>query len=278
MSKIRIVADSSADLLTMDGMDFVSVPLKIMAGSNTWVDDGDLDVHGMLDTLATYRGKSTSSCPSPQDYLNAFGDAEEIVCVPISQNMSGSYNSCCVAANDYMEQHPGRKVHVIDTLLASAPMTLICEKLADMIRQGLPFDTIVERIDAETRRTRLLFCLQSVRSLANNGRLPQTVAALVGILNIRLIARASVRGEAEMLGKARGEKKAAMALVEQMKKLGFDGGRVIIHTARNNAFAQMVADGIRQVWEKADITIGECRGLCSFYGEDGGLLMGLQVN
>lgn len=278
MSKIRIVADSSADLLKIDGVDFASVPLKIMAGANTWVDDAGLDVGGMLDVLATYRGKSSSSCPSPQDYLSAFGDAEEIICVPISQNMSGSYNSCCVAANDYMELHPDRKVHVIDTLLASAPMTLICERLAEMIREDLPFDTIVERIDVETRRTRLLFCLQSVRSLANNGRLPQAVAALVGMLNIRMIARASVKGEAEMLTKARGDKKAVVALVEQLEKLGFNGKRVVIHTARNDAFARQLSDAIHNVWPHADVEIGPCRGLCSFYGEDGGMLMGFQVD
>lgn len=276
-SKIRIVADSSADLLKMDGIDFHSVPLKIMAGTNTWVDTAELDIDSMLDTLATWRGKSTSSCPSPEDFIHAFGDAEEIICVPISQNMSGSYNSCCVAANDYMEQHPGRRVHVIDTLLASAPMTLVCEKLAEMIHADLPYDTIVERIDAETRRTRLLFCLQSVRSLANNGRLNQAVAALVGMLNIRLIARASVKGEAEMLGKARGDKKTLAGLTEQLKKLDFNGGRIIIHHVRNLPFAQAFADAVKALWPKADIVIAECRGLCSFYAEDGGMLVGFQV-
>ena len=276
-SKIRIVADSSADLVAINGVDFCSVPLKIMAGPNTWVDDASLDTSDMLDTLAAWHGKSSSSCPSPEDYVRAFGDAEEIICVPISQNMSGSYNSCCVAANDYMEQHPGRRVHVIDTLLASAPMTLVCELLADLIRADLPYDTVVERIDAETRRTRLLFCLQSVRSLANNGRFPQAVATLVGMLNIRMIARASVRGEAEMLAKARGDRKAVAGLVEQLRNMDFNGGRVIINHARNSAFANAVADAIRAVWPKADVAIGECRGLCSYYAEDGGMLMGFQV-
>ena len=129
-SNIRIVPDSSADLNELEGVELVSVPLKILAGPDTWVDDESLDTGSMLDKLAEWKGRSSSSCPSPEEYLQAFGDAERIICVPISQNMSGSYNSCCVAANDYMEQHPGRKVHVIDTLLASAPMHLVCEKLA----------------------------------------------------------------------------------------------------------------------------------------------------
>ena len=147
-----------------------------------------------------------------------------------------------------------------------------------MIRAGEDYDTIVEKIDAETKRTRLLFCLQSVRSLANNGRLSHAVAALVGMLNIRMIARASVKGEAEMLAKARGDKKAVASMVEQMKNLGFDGGRVIIHHVRNLPFAQSLADAIRGIWPGADISMQLCRGLCSYYGEDGGLLMGFQVN
>lgn len=276
--KIRVVADSSADLLELPGVDFVSVPLHVVAGPNDWVDDEHLDVNAMLDTLATYRGRSGSSCPAPEDWIHAFGDAGEIFCVPISCNMSGSYNSASIAARDYMETYPGRRVHVIDTLLASAPMALVCEYLHKFITAGDDFDTIVEKIDAETRRTRLLFCLQSVRSLANNGRLSQAVATLVGMLNIRMIARASVKGEAEMLSKARGDKKAVVAITEWLKEMGYNGKRLLIHHCRNLGFAEAIRNAVLAIWPEADIQLDLTRGLCSYYAEDGGLLIGFQVD
>ena len=71
----KIVADSSADLLEVEGVSFASVPLMINAGSNNWVDDANLDVNAMLDTMAGYRGRSGSSCPSVDGWLDGFGEA-----------------------------------------------------------------------------------------------------------------------------------------------------------------------------------------------------------
>lgn len=65
MMKRRIVADSSANLLEMSGVDFVSVPLKIDAGEHHWVDDEHVDLEQMLNTLSTFKGHSSSACPSP---------------------------------------------------------------------------------------------------------------------------------------------------------------------------------------------------------------------
>ena len=276
--KRKIVADSSADLLELPGVDFVSVPLNISAGEHQWVDDADLDVSAMMEVLSSFRGHIGSACPSPEQYLNAFGDADEVFVVPISRGMSASYDSACMAARDYMEQHPDRRVHVVDTLLACAPMTLLCEELAEMLRQGLDYDTVVAQITARQQKTRLLFCLQSVHTLANNGRMPQAVAALIGLLNIRLIAIANAEGKGEMVGKARGDKKALPALIEQLHGMGYDGRRLIIHHCNNEALALSLAELVRAEWPQADVDVGICRGLCSTYAENGGMLIGFGVN
>ena len=44
MNQFRIVADSSCDLLTLDGADFVSVPLSIRTDAEEFYDDANLDV------------------------------------------------------------------------------------------------------------------------------------------------------------------------------------------------------------------------------------------
>ena len=51
MNRFRIVADSSCDLLTLDGADFVSVPLTIRTDTEEFRDDAFLDVNEMVTVL-----------------------------------------------------------------------------------------------------------------------------------------------------------------------------------------------------------------------------------
>ena len=88
--KRKIVADSSSDMLILDGLDFESVPLKIRTTEKEYIDDGHLDSMQMLDELKKYKGKSKSSCPNPDDFLSAFEGADEVFCITITSGLSGS--------------------------------------------------------------------------------------------------------------------------------------------------------------------------------------------
>ena len=89
----KIVADSSADLLTLGDLPFASVPLTIHAGDRVFVDDEHCDIDGMIAFLRTYKEKTTTSCPNTECWLKAFGDADTVYCVTISSAMSGTYNA-----------------------------------------------------------------------------------------------------------------------------------------------------------------------------------------
>ena len=58
MDQIRIAADSSCDLLTMDGVDFVSVPLTVRTATEEFRDDAALDVDAMVTTLRGTKGRT----------------------------------------------------------------------------------------------------------------------------------------------------------------------------------------------------------------------------
>ena len=75
---IKIVTDSSSDILTLNGVEFASAPLKIITADKEYVDDENLDVFEMVNDLHSYKGKSSTSCPKPNDWIKTFGDAEEI--------------------------------------------------------------------------------------------------------------------------------------------------------------------------------------------------------
>lgn len=272
----KIVADSSSDVLALDSVPFANVPLVIHAGEKTFVDDENCDVAAMTDYMLTYKGKSSTACPGTQDWLDAFGGAENVFCVTITSGLSGSYNSARIAAEEYMAAHPGRRVHVVDTLSAGPELRLVVEKLQELILAETPFDEIVEEIGKYHKRSFLVFSLQSLHNFVANGRVSPALGALVGLLGIRVVGKASEQGTLEPLSKVRGDKKALNEIVRIMKELGWNGGRVRIAHNENAAMADSLAAALRAVHDKLDVAIERCRGLCSYYAEKGGLLVGFE--
>ena len=75
MRSIKIVADSSANVLELKTIPFAAAPLKVITNETEFVDDAALDVDSMVAWFDSYKGKSKTSCPNPSDWLDAFGDA-----------------------------------------------------------------------------------------------------------------------------------------------------------------------------------------------------------
>ncbi|MBR4954232.1 MAG: DegV family protein [Oscillospiraceae bacterium] len=100
--KIRIVADSSANIHAFDDMEVTYVPLKILTDVKEYVDDAYFDVAAMLNDLRECKNKSSTACPGVNDWLDAFGDADIVLGVAITSNLSGCYNSARLAGEGGM--------------------------------------------------------------------------------------------------------------------------------------------------------------------------------
>lgn len=276
MAVRKIVTDSSADTLVLDRVDFASAPLIIRTDEKHYVDDAALDVAGMAEDLLHYSGKSSTACPGVGEWLEAFGDAEEVFCVTITSNLSGSHNAATIAAQDYMEEHPDRRVFVFDSLSAGPEMRLLLERLRDDVVAEKDFEAICEDVSAYSAKTGLLFVLESMKNLANNGRVSKLVAKAAGLLGIRAVGKASDVGTLEMLDKCRGGKKVPTLVMEHLHQLGYAGGAVRISHVGNEAAATDMCGMILAAYPDAEIQVYEARGLCSFYAEKGGLLIGFE--
>lgn len=276
--KIRIVADSSANLKTDLSRNLISVPLKITAGEKTFVDDENLSVKELADYLASYNGKSGSACPGTGEWIDAFGDAEWVFVITITSNLSGSYNAARVAMEQHLEEHPDCKIHIFDSLSAGAELKLTVEKIEELIAKGMEFDAICEEVHAYMLTTYLEFSLKSLRNLANNGRVSPAVAKLAGMIGLQLVGKASEVGTLEPTDKIRGEKKAIATIAKNMKAMGYKGGKVRIDHCLNEAAALKLAELLHADHPDADIAIDEVGGLCCFYAEVGGLMIGFETN
>lgn len=277
MRNMKIVADSACDLFTLSCVPLSCAPMKIItADGRQFVDDSALDVAEMVQHLYAYKGKSQSSCPNTGDWLDAFGDAEDVFCVTITSGLSGSYNSACAAKQIYESEHEGRRVFVVDSLSAGPEITLLVEKLAECIEGGMAYEEICDRIMEYRKHTGLLFMLKSLRNFANNGRVSPLVAKLVGIAGICIVGKASDEGTLAPMHKCRGEARSLEALVKEMEAEGFRSGKVSIGHCQNEEAANRLKEMIAAHFEKASVEIHPLRGLCSFYAEKGGVLVGFE--
>lgn len=273
---IKIVTDSSANLCTSLEKNIVSVPLTLRTDEREFVDNDMLDIKKMTDYLASYKGKSGSACPSSQDWLDAFGDSEEVYGIAITSNLSGSFNSLRIAKEQYEEEYPNRKVCIIDSLSAGSELKLIVEKIQELHAAGKTFEEISASVAEYQKHTHLIFCLKSLTNLANNGRVNPAVAKIAGVLNIHVVGIASEVGTLEQREKARGAKKALVAIDDLMKEFKYNGGKVLIDHCFNETDAIALKNHILTTYPNADVRIAETKGLCSFYAEVGGLMIGFE--
>ena len=274
MIDARIVVDSSANMAGEPAV--VSVPLKIITEAKEYVDNVNLHTAAMVWDLKAYTGKSSTACPAPQDWLEAFGDAPYVFCIAITSNLSGSCNAANIAKADYEQEFPDRKVCVIDSLSTGGEMELIAEKIWELLEAELSFEAICEEIREYQTRTGLMFMLESMQNLANNGRVNKIVAKAAGILGIRAVGKASNVGTLEPLEKCRGEKKAIAALADHMVNMGYEGGKMRISHCLNLAAAESLQETILSAFPQADVQIRPTGGLCSFYAEKGGMIIGFE--
>ena len=277
----KIVADSGCDYRTIENLAvdtlFESVPLTIQVGDEIFIDNAQLNIDDMMEKMYATSSASKSACPSPDDYMKAFDGASNIFVVTITGTLSGSHNSAQVAKRLYLEDHPNVNIHIIDTLSAGGENDLIIKNLNLLIGQGLSYEEVVTEITAYQAKTKLLFVLAKVDNLVKNGRLSKLLGAVVGLLNIRMVGEASQDGKLELLQKARGAKKSLIAAFDELIKAGYAGGQIIIAHRNNLKFCQQFSEMVRERFPQAVIKVIPTSGLCSFYAEENGLLMGYEI-
>lgn len=274
---MRIAADSSCDLCTLDYPDFVTVPLSVYTDERSFTDDETLDLNEMLDYLGTYRGRSYTSCPNTEAWLNAFEGADEIFVLTVTSALSGSYNSACSAADLYRETHPEAKISVIDSRSTGAEEIMILHKLAQLCASGKSFEQIDEEIRDYQNHTRLFFSFFSLHNLSQNGRVNKAVASMLCALNISVCGTATPEGTIAVNGKARGKRKVIRVLCEEMEKAGFNGKKAVITHVQNEELADMLKQEILSRYPFCDLMIAEARGLCSYYMERRGIVISCET-
>ena len=274
----KLVSDSGCSLLVPDGLagidiDYAEVPFTISVDNTDYIDEPGIDIEKMLEHIANCRSGGRTSCPSPHAWLEAWGDAENVIAFTLSAALSGSYNSAIAARHMALEKNPGRNIAVINTCGAG----VFPEQLANIIYEGIEdgdsFDAIVSAADKAVREIQVMFALGSLDNLIKAGRLNKLVGYAAHRFNISAIGVASPGGRIELRHKFRGMKKTYSKLIDTLRETGFTGGELVISHCMNEDGAEKLGHLIKAERLDADVSIVPASGLCSYYMGKGGMII-----
>ena len=287
-----IIADSSCNLRdytpAAPNCTYVFAPLTLHVGGEEYPDDADLDVSKLNERVHSEETASSSACPSAGEWADLFRLADNVIVVTLSSNLSGSYDSALMGRNlvmdEYAREHSGqimgKNIYILDSRAAGAKLEIMV-RLIDRYLTMHPdamFDEVVSYAKRLESNSQVQFSLRSFDNLVKNGRMPKLVGALASGLSIRMLGTASEQGTIKVIAPTRGDKKTIKKILDVMRSDGYRGGMAYIDHVDNAEGAEELCRAIASEWPQAEVEILPCRGLCSYYAEETGLIIGYEWN
>lgn len=279
--KHAIIVDSGCDLIidptqNTEDLYMSRVPLRLRIGEKEYVDDFSLDIPSFMKEMSEYPGSTGSAAPSPQEWYDAFMQADEVFAVTITGGLSGSYSSAMAGRDMILEDYPDKKICIVDSKSAGGGLTILVRKLQEYIAGNLPFEEIVEKITDYKQNTRTYFILESMDNLVKNGRVSPLIGKLAGILGIKILGQASTEGTIELLHKCRGKATIYKKAVQEMIESGYNGGKVSISHCFSDEKVNLLLDLIKEHFPTFSVEVIPTSGLCSYYAEENGIILAFE--
>ena len=275
----KIVIDSCGELpeeLKQDGH-YETVSLELEVDGCRIKDDSTFNQLDFLRRVKESMKGPKSSCPSPEQYMDAYeGEADHVYVVTLSGSLSGSYNSAVLGKNLYEEEHGDtKKIYVFNSRSASIGETLIGMKIQEFEEAGCGFEEVVEKVEEYIKSMNTYFVLETLETLRKNGRLSNLKAFIANSLNIKPVMGSTKEGLICQLGQARGMNKALERMVKDMISKTKDCENRILAISHCNCpeRAKAVKEKIEKIAKFKKIIIINTAGVSSMYANDGGVIM-----
>jgi len=247
---IRIITDSGADIPQGFRDDLTILPMHVYFGEKEFLDGVNLTHRQFYELLIESEELPKTSQIPPyefeQVYEQAVAAGEQVVVVTISGRLSGTYQSACVAAQDYKG-----KVYVVDSLNATLGERCLVDYALRLKDQGETAEGIAAELGQARKRIRLLALLDTLEYLKKGGRISKSVAMMGGMLSIKPVVSV-VDGEVVMVGKARGSRNGNNLLAQEIQKAGgvdYTMPYYLGYTGLDDHMLQKYVEDSRALWE-----------------------------
>ena len=247
---VKIIVDSTADLIPQVRRRVKVVPLTIHFGEEEYIDGVTIDSRMFYEKLIESDVLPTTSQASPYVFEEAFREAvkdgSRVVCITVSSCLSGTYQSAVIAA----EAFPGQ-VHVVDSHTIALGSAILTEYALSLVDRGMDAETIAWKLMQKREKVRLMAMLDTLEYLKKGGRISSAAAIAGSLLNIKPVICIE-NGEIKMLGKARGSRQANNLLVQEIGKAGgvdFRKPVLLGYTGLSDALLKKYIQDSAALWE-----------------------------
>lgn len=167
--------------------------------------EGDNDIH--------------TSLINPNDYLEAFKEdiahGHQIICFTMAKGISGTYQSACIARDMINDEKGKEVVYIIDSMTAGLGEGLQAIRLANEVKSGKDFQTLIKEAEEFKLKVRSEFTVDDINFLAKTGRVNKVVAKIANALKIKVLLKGSEESTIVQTGKVGGRKLALKKLTNQ---------------------------------------------------------------
>lgn len=217
-----IVTDTTADLPKsfMEERNIGCLPLSYILDGVTYGHGVDLEPQEFFGMMRQGKMPTTSQINPEEAYSYLSGlvaTEKEILVLPLSSGISGTYNSFRIAAGDVMNEHPDCRIEVVDTLCASLGDGMLIYRCAQMRDQGASLDEVLDWIKNNQFHIVHVFTVDDLFHLMRGGRVSKTAAVLGTLVGIKPMLHMDNEGHLINIDKVRGRKKSLHALVDYME-------------------------------------------------------------
>ncbi|MFW2339697.1 MAG: DegV family protein, partial [Acidimicrobiia bacterium] len=188
---IRIVTDSSSDIPPdlLEAHSIEVVPLTIRFESQEFVDGLDLTTADFWHRLVTAEALPETAAPSTglfRERYQAIADsgADGIVVITISSELSGTYQSAVIAAEQFDSPLP---IKVIDSASVGMGLGLPVLAAAERATAGASLEEVTATATRAVASTTVIAALDTLEYLKRGGRIGSAQAFFGSLLNIKPI-------------------------------------------------------------------------------------------
>ena len=223
MEKIKIITDSTLDLPAelIREKNIEVLPLLINFGEESYLDGVEITTKEMIDKINATGVLPTTAQVTPNRFEETFkkylDEGYKIVALTLSSDMSGTYQSACIA-KDMLESDD---IVVIDSRNVTSGLGLLVLKACQFRDKGLGIKEIEEEILKAIPKVKSSLNFESLENLVRGGRLSKTAGTIGSVLGLRLILEVK-DGKMSVKDKVRGSKKALKKLISDFESVDVD--------------------------------------------------------
>ena len=214
MPDFKIITDSGCDftLTELEQMNVGRAPLSVLFKGEL-CDDFATDEERKVFYDAVRQGEMpTTSAVNPDGWATvmkpALEEGKDILCLCFSSGMSTTYQSAVIAADELMEEYPGRTIRVVDTLAAALGQGLLVWHACRHRDAGESLDEVAAWLEENKLKLCHWVTVEDLNHLKRGGRVSAASAMVGTMLNIKPIIMVNDEGKLVSTAKVRGRKAA----------------------------------------------------------------------